>query len=66
MSPAAAAVVTIGDLLLAASHAEWREKWHQQVCQARAAGRTCQACLDYESDWLAADKALAEFVERAA
>ena len=56
--------VTISDLLLAASHAEWLELWHQKRCRARAADRECAACLDYEADWLAADVALHEALKR--
>ena len=52
---------TLTDLLLAVSHAESMERWHQRVCLARASEQSCVACMEYEADWYWADLALAEF-----
>ncbi len=56
--------VTVSDLLLTASRAEWNERFHQRDCRARAESRECVACLEYETDWIAAERAVAEFVMR--
>lgn len=53
----------MSSLLMAVSRAKLNERLHQRACRARAAGRDCMACLDYEADWLAADRALSAYLE---
>jgi hypothetical protein len=52
------------DYQMAVSRAAFNERLHQQDCRARAAGRECQTCLDFEVEWLAADDALNAYLDR--
>jgi hypothetical protein len=56
---------TLSALLLEVSRAEFMERNHQRSCRARADERDCQSCLEYESEWLAADYALSAFLVEA-
>lgn len=54
---------TLGDLMLAEERALFDEGLHQRTCRARAEGRECVACLDYEAAWLAAERAVSELLK---
>ena len=51
----------LSTLLIDVSYAAHRERWHQESCRANREDDFCQACLDYEAAWLAADRALDAF-----
>lgn len=59
-------LTTFERLTLDLSRAAWNERWHQEGCRARADARDCRACLDHESDWLAADRALTAYLDAVA
>jgi hypothetical protein len=50
------------DLMLEEGRTAFNERLHQRTCPARADGRECLACLQYEAEWLAADLAVSEYL----
>lgn len=55
-------VKTLYELALAEESARLDELVHQARCAARADRRECAACLDFEQAWLAAERAVSEFL----
>lgn len=53
------------DLMLEESRAAFNERLHQRTCIARLNRRPCRACLEHESDWLAASIAVSRCLAEA-